>query len=782
MAETANVEILIEAFTEAAEQALDDVGDEMNNLAADTAPANAASRELGDALDSLERSADDAGDEISQAGRRAAVTSGLFGSLTISTEGLSLAMGTLSTAMTLSLIPALLTLSTVLLPLASILAGVAAAGISLAAVFGGLAAVGVVTHMKELKEALADARAEIMEIIAPLGEVFGPLLVDAVEALPELVRRIVDSLGPLNQFADGLRTLGQEAMTAIPAMTGVMFDLAEQALPVVIDLFRQLQETGPGLMDAVAEAVDRLGGPLMALGGALGDLLPTLHEVGIIVGELVFPALTDLFNLIDQGVEAFLSLGENLRELGVAGAISAPAIFGVASAIGSLTGPLGVAAAAVLAFVAAYRSNFLGIQEVTDDVIGGVIDTFREYVDAVRPAVEGVIDVLMAYGNAIRDAFQSGSGTAISGLIDNIQGLASQYVSLVGDIANQVLPIFDIVAGTLRSNSDQFAAFGRMAINAVNGLVTVIRTVFLPAIRFVLMNFTIPLITRLARVWSNNFGAILSETIQTINAIRSFIQPALTALGNFWTSHGDTITSAVKFAFDAIIGIIGTALDAVYTIILVALNLIQGDWQEAIRLIADFFVDAFIGLTEFIQDWGIIDAFQNAVRAMISGVVTLITQTLPELFIQGLATVFTIIQNFGSSLGNTLIMIFNGVVGIIVDAINGLITTATDAINSILETINTVADEVSEIPGVDDVSLDTLDAATIDASSIQQDRGAIVNQRDRERNAQAIRAAVDLTINGTGALADLLREETDASVETSRRADTRRLRRQGVDR
>jgi phage-related protein len=550
----------------------------------------------------------------------------------------------------------------------------------------------------------------------------------------------------------------------------------------VIDLFRQLQETGPGLMDAVAEAVDRLGGPLMALGGALGDLLPTLHEVGIIVGELVFPALTDLFNLIDQGVEAFLSLGENLRELGVAGAISAPAIFGVASAIGSLTGPLGVAAAAVLAFVAAYRSNFLGIQEVTDDVIGGVIDTFREYVDAVRPAVEGVIDVLMAYGNAIRDAFQSGSGTAISGLIDNIQGLASQYVSLVGDIANQVLPIFDIVAGTLRSNSDQFAAFGRMAINAVNGLVTVIRTVFLPAIRFVLMNFTIPLITRLARVWSNNFGAILSETIQTINAIRSFIQPALTALGNFWTSHGDTITSAVKFAFDAIIGIIGTALDAVYTIILVALNLIQGDWQEAIRLIADFFVDAFIGLTEFIQDWGIIDAFQNAVRAMISGVVTLITQTLPELFIQGLATVFTIIQNFGSSLGNTLIMIFNGVVGIIVDAINGLITTATDAINSILETINTVADEVSEIPGVDDVSLDTLDAATIDASSIQQDRGAIVNQRDRERNAQAIRAAVDLTINGTGALADLLREETDASVETSRRADTRRLRRQGVDR
>lgn len=782
MAETANVEILIEAFTEAAEQALDDVGDEMNNLAADTAPANAASRELGDALDSLERSADDAGDEISQAGRRAAVTSGIFSTMTISTEGLSLAMGTLSTAMTLSLIPALLTLSTVLLPLASVLGAVAAAGISLAAVFGGLAAVGVATHMTELQEAFADARAEIMEIIEPLGEVFGPLLVDAVEALPTLVRRIVDSLGPLDQFANGLRTLGQEAMSAIPAMTGVMFDLAEQALPVVIDLFQQLQETGPGLMDAVSEAVDRLGGPLMALGGALGDLLPTLHEVGIIVGELIFPALTDLFNLVDRGVEAFLTLDENLRRLGVAGAISAPAIFGVASAVGSLAGPLGVAAAAVVAFVAAYHSNFLGIQDITDDVIGGVIDTFQEYVDAVQPAVEGVIDVLSTYASVIADAFSGETSPAIQSLIDNVQGLASQFISLVGDLANQVRPVFDIIAGTLQDNAGHFQTLATMAVNALNGVVTVIRTVLLPAIRFVLQNFVIPLVIRLARVWSQNFGQILRETIETINAIQGYIQPALNFLSNLWDQHGSAIMTAYRFYWDAIIGILTTALDAIYTVILVVLNLIQGDWDEAWAAITGFAEDALDGFIDFLTDWNIISTINGILASIAQGFIDLFGTILPNAIIDGLAFLSGVIASMMNQIYNAMANIWNAIAQVGANAVEGLINSTVEAINAFLSTLDDVADAVSEIPGVGDTNIDTLDTVSLDSEAVEADRRTTDVGELSSQAEENINTAVSLTIEGTGALAELLRNETSASVDSERRADTRRLRRQGADR
>jgi len=216
--------------------------------------------------------------------------------------------------------------------------------------------------------------------------------------------------------------------------------------------------------------------------------------------------------------------------------------------------------------------------------------------------------------------------------------------------------------------------------------------------------------------------------------------------------------------------------------VLIFLNLLQGDWKEAFRLMADFMVDMFMGIVNFVTDWGLVDAVVGAVKAAIAGIVSLVTQTLPNLFIQGMALVMTIVQNFGESLGNALITIFNGVVGIIVDAINGLIETTTAAINDILATIDEVANEVSEIPGVEGTDLGRLDAATVDASRIQQERGSIASAQNRQQNAQAIQAAVSLSIEGSGALADLLREETSAEVEAQRRQDARRTNRQRPER
>jgi phage-related protein len=306
--------------------------------------------------------------------------------------------------------------------------------------------------------------------------------------------------------------------------------------------------------------------------------------------------------------------------------------------------------------------------------------------------------------------------------------------------------------------------------------------VVVPVIEFFFVNFIAPLVNELARVWAENFGQIASETAGAINSIMSIIRPALQQLAAFWRRYGDEITTVVRFTFGIIVGIIGTALDAILTIVLVFINMLQGDWTEAFRLIADFFVDTFLGILNFINEWGLVEAMIGVVKAAIGGIVGIITQTLPNLFIQGLALVMTVVQNFGESLGNALIGIFNGVVGIIVSAINGLIETTTSAINDILSTIDAVASEVSEIPGVEDTDLGRLDAATIDASRIQQDRGSIAPAQDRQQNAQAIQTAVDLTIEGSGALAELLREETSAEVESQRRQDTRRTNRQRPER
>jgi len=710
--------------------------------------------------------------------------------------------------------------------------------------------------------------------------VFGPLLVDAVEALPELVRRIVDSLGPLDQFADGLRDLGATAMEAIPALTGVMFDLAEQALPVVIDVLEWLMANGGEILDTMAEATATLGDELLELGGSTADLLGSMNDLGLVAGEFVIPALADLFEVVADVIDDVLALDDSLRDLIIAGSLVAPIIFAIAAALGTLTSPLGVAIAAVAGFAALYRDNFMDIRDVTNDVLGGLMDTLNGLADALRPAFEAVmslippaialfgeyrdivgetlmtvVDGLMAFASTFRDAFEDAGGMesvqdllmaimgtvrtlhgvfqaaftgivgilmdnadgiaegittivdglagiigAVTGIIsdisdafqsaglgDALSGFVESYIEYIGAIIGAIenfvgalQPAGDAISGTLSVNA--VASFAVTAIDALSAYVDFLTNVVVPAIEFVFLNFIAPLVNEIARVWAGNFGDIARETSETISAIMSIVQPALQALAAFWKAHGETITTVVRFAFDIIIGIIGTVLDAILTTVLVFINILQGDWKEAFRLIADFLVDTFLGILNFVTEWGLVDAMVNAVKAAIGGIVALVTETLPNLFIQGLALVMTIVQNFGESLGNALIAIFNGVVGIIIGAINGLIETTTSAINDILATIDAVANEVSEIPGVEGTDLGRLDAATIDASRIQQDRGAIASAQDRQQNAEAIQTAVELTIEGSGALADLLREETSAEVESQRRQDARRTNRQRPER
>jgi phage-related protein len=641
MPESAKVEILIDAFTEAAQQAVDDVGDELGDLSRSAQPAQSAMDEVGDELDdttssaavagdaidettgdaaelaaamqTLQGRADEAADELDDAGRSAAVTSGLFSRLTVSTGGLSVAMGSLSTVAVVSLIPSLLTLSTILLPLASVLGVVATAAVGLAGVLGGLTAVGVITHMEELKAAFQDVRGEIMEIIEPLGDVFGPLLVDAVRALPELVQAIVDSLGPLDQFADTLRELGATAMEAIPMLTGFLFDLAEIALPTLIDVMEWLMQNGPGIWNAMTRATERLADPLLDVAGSFADLLPTLHELGIVAATVVLPAIADLADIIDSVAEFVLSLDDGLRRLAVAGAITAPAIFGVASAVAALTGPVGLAVAAVAAFAAAYRANFMGIQDVVNDAVGGVIDRLRDFWNAhqdifqrIRDTFERYLGVVQTNLEAVRPAFEA--------IAQNLRGLFSDALALVGDILRGLVPIFEQVVDILRENQDHFRDLANAILGAVNTAITALRGL-LAVIRFVFENYTLPLLSDLVDVWETHFGDILDETSETMAAIQGYIQPVLDAVSAFWAEHGDTIMGIVRTVMDVIRTVVVTRLDAILTAVRVVLNVLQGDWDEAFAAIEGF-VDRTMGrIVGILESIGLIDPLTSQADA-----------------------------------------------------------------------------------------------------------------------------------------------------------------------
>jgi len=329
MVETASVEILVDAITQSAEDAVDDVGDQLQNLSVKSQPAQAALDEVADDLDDaatsafaagaafeatdgrvrglgramsmLARNADDAGDEMLGAGAKAGVTSGLFTALSVSTDGLNLSFGRLGTTTTLLLVPALVALLTVLFPLAAVAGTIAAAFGGVAAAFALIAGTGIVAGFDRLKNALEGAKQSLRILADTFGKQFVPLLLDAIQALPELFRRILAAVGSLDQFVDALRSLGGLALDAIPALVGALVDLGERALPLIMDGVRFLTENGGDILDGMVETTERVGPTLMNLAEAFVAATPALTDFGSTVLNDVVPPLTAFFNAIAAG-------------------------------------------------------------------------------------------------------------------------------------------------------------------------------------------------------------------------------------------------------------------------------------------------------------------------------------------------------------------------------------------------------------------------------------------------------------------------------------------------
>lgn len=121
--------------------------------------------ETSGALQILQGRADEAGDEISSAGRSASGASTTFSGFALSTQGASFAVGTLSTTLTTALIPALAALSTVLVPLAATFGTVALAAGGLVGVFGAIIGSGILAFGEQRAE---QNREELRQINAKI--------------------------------------------------------------------------------------------------------------------------------------------------------------------------------------------------------------------------------------------------------------------------------------------------------------------------------------------------------------------------------------------------------------------------------------------------------------------------------------------------------------------------------------------------------------------------------------------------------------------------------------
>ncbi|PCR89326.1 hypothetical protein CP557_01495 [Natrinema ejinorense] len=360
---------------------------------------------------------------VAAAGAASGVSAYGSASATASTATTALSVG-ISTA----LIPALGALATTLFPLAAVVGTLAAGAGSLVAVFGGLAATGAVTHMEELKTAFGEARTEIMELIEPLGDVFGPLLVDAVEALPTLVERILEAIGPVDQFRDAMVEYGELAMDVIPQVASAITDLARSSLPPLRRFIRYLSTNGGSAFDGMLRVTRELAPELKTFGGAVIDAIPPLTETGTIVLEVLLPALTNVVEVLTGAVETindFVTESEGVQTTAEAfGALNerTDGLAAKVAAVGGAIGSIGVVMGGVVAKIGGLSAVMTALSYAAGAVstaVGAISAPMLAAAAAVGSFIAiatGRFDEVVAVFNNLRRKLDSAIGSAVSWL------------------------------------------------------------------------------------------------------------------------------------------------------------------------------------------------------------------------------------------------------------------------------------------------------------------------------------------------------------------------------
>ena len=298
--------------------------------------------------------------------------------------------------------------------------------------------------MEKTMKGLGFATSE--EMIAELG------LVGSLEALLATTDGSSKALGELFERKEGI--------VSILALMGPQFDTFNEKLKEMENSAGAMgvaYEKNANTFKAFRQTVSN---SVFAMSTAIGtELMPVLQEMGKVVGTLA-NAFTSLpkplikIIAVGAGVVAILTglVGTTLL---MAAAVSfalpgltllAPAITGIGAAIATAMPWLLVIGAALILLHKAWKSNFLGIRNITSDAWKGIKEVFK----ALSPFLD-------ALWSTVKDTFNP------------ITQMLKDFGIIGEDTGKGFLDSFKPVIDFLKANEDTFRTFGKIAGWLVTG-------------------------------------------------------------------------------------------------------------------------------------------------------------------------------------------------------------------------------------------------------------------------------------------------------------------------
>ena len=371
---------------------------------------------------------------------------------------------------------------------------------------------------------------------------------DAAKALEELGVTTANSDGTLRDF----QVVLQDLDAALDGLTD------EERIEYMSRIFdtrtisaaNALLENSGERWDELSYSIDNASGAaekmadtqLDNLSGQLTILKSSLESAAIAIGNVLLPVIKQLTNGIQKALNWFNNLSTTQKRiivtiLGVVSAIGPLLVIfgklstgisaiiglfsgtgGLAAAMSLLTGPIGAIIAAVGLLAAAWATDFGGIREVTEEIVGMIKETVQKFLDNLKYIWENDL-----YG--IR--------TTAEHLWESIQNVFEKFLAVIKSI-------FKVATSILQGDWEgAWEAIKELAVNVWE---------FIKARFDAFLQFLVDLLTGIAT-------ALYDAAVYAWNALKRGCKFVWKTIKEWWDS-------AVQSIVDIVSGIAGALYDA----------------------------------------------------------------------------------------------------------------------------------------------------------------------------------------------------------------------------
>jgi len=316
---------------------------------------------------------------------------------------------------------------------------------------------GLLKPTDTMKETLAEMGFESGQAaIKSLG------LMGTLKALKKETNGDVEAMGELFGNVRALRSIFP-ALGAAAEDVASSIDIVSESAGLSTKQFEDMDETA-------GQRMAKLQAKFEGMTIRIGEALMPLIEMAVPIVEKVIEVFSGLSPVIQAGVLVFGALTGVLALLwpvisGIAGAIGGAG--GLGAIIGALTGPIGWVLLAVGLLATAWATNFGGIRDIVDEVIGAIVPLIQK----VMGLFVKVADILWrVFGPSFSEIFGVISDV-VSGIWTNVFspvfGFIIEYLTLVIDAFDALLSALDGDASKLKDVNERIKEFFLGTFNAI---------------------------------------------------------------------------------------------------------------------------------------------------------------------------------------------------------------------------------------------------------------------------------------------------------------------------